>query len=127
MTVARLSPEFKITSLEIWYDPLEMFRQITKDTDVIKQHVGRLGKYAMLAGEDHTTHLHGMDDAPKPMSHSETETGALATLSWRTIGMAMSETVITEETTERVEGMHGNGAGMGACPFRLNVSGEDHL
>jgi hypothetical protein len=65
ITICRLTPEHKISALEVWYDPLEMFRQICRDTVVTKQVVGRLGKYALREGEDHATHLHGMDEAPK--------------------------------------------------------------
>ena len=32
--VARVNEEFKVRSIEIWYDPLEMFRQIDKDNTI---------------------------------------------------------------------------------------------
>ena len=34
MIVAKVNDKLQITSLEVWYDPNEMFRQIAKDGEV---------------------------------------------------------------------------------------------
>lgn len=57
MTIAQLGDDFRIQSLEIWFDPLEMFRQIAPEGKVEKKDVGRLGKYAPIEGESHTAYL----------------------------------------------------------------------
>lgn len=114
MTIARLTPEYKIKALEVWYDPLEMFRQITTDTEVTKEVVGRLGKYAMLAGEDHTTHLYGMDDAPKPKPVPVAEKEVTEPMPWDPIGVAVSETVVVEEPAPPR-----NRAAGGGCPYDM--------
>lgn len=62
ITVIKLTDDFRIRALEIWFDPLEMFRQIAGNSGVNKEAVGRLGKYQLLPGEGPMTHLKGMDD-----------------------------------------------------------------
>ncbi|RDW82862.1 hypothetical protein BP6252_03974 [Coleophoma cylindrospora] len=87
MTVAKLTKDLRIQSLDTFFDPLELFEQIGTYGISEKVPVGRLGKYKLLPGESHEDY-HGMDDhiekfpehnplsenletASRPQKHSE--------------------------------------------------------
>ncbi|KAL3418166.1 hypothetical protein PVAG01_09881 [Phlyctema vagabunda] len=61
LTVAKLTDDLRIQSLDTFFNPMEMFEQIGRGGKIEKVTVGRLGKYTLLPGEKHTDY-YGMDD-----------------------------------------------------------------
>ena len=65
ITVAKVDEKIRLQSVETWFDPMEMFRQIAKDGIVSNEvHVPTLGANLeiQLPGDGATPHREGMGE-----------------------------------------------------------------
>jgi len=94
ITVAKVNDKVQLQSVETWFDPMEMFRQISPDGSVTKAALS-----TPAAGEDITTQLHGAD----PDGH-DLEKLVLRGGGGRAAARAAHEEMMAQ-------------SGAGACPF----------
>ncbi|RDW84443.1 hypothetical protein BP6252_02033 [Coleophoma cylindrospora] len=97
VTVAKVNDKLQLQSVETWFDPLEMFRQVAPD-GVVKKEVVPLS-----AGADITIRLHG---------DSEEKTVEVESSDVKTAPAHSKETTITHEEMSKVTPAE--------CPFLMN-------
>ncbi|KAH9214439.1 hypothetical protein DL95DRAFT_435921 [Leptodontidium sp. 2 PMI_412] len=72
ITVAKVDDKVRLQSVETWFDPMEMFRQIAPTGDVTKTTA------TPNSGEDITTQLHGEEVVPVEEVQNSAGSGSMA-------------------------------------------------